>query len=130
MDELGELERHLTPGEVRFLELLRTERPWLDVWLHQDDDGAPWLCVSHDFSRTRWFSRKSWILRTLRLDFDGELIEGGWSPAALNWDHGVRARSAGIDFASPDGITLRGDVEELAVAAGHWFDAHRARFSR
>jgi hypothetical protein len=43
-------------------------------------------------------------IRVLRLDFDGVEIKGGWSPACLNWDDGVRAGDAGIDTSSSEGI--------------------------
>ncbi len=79
----------------------------------------PIVCVSHDFSE------HGSIRDTLRLDFDGSEVLGGWSPASLNWDDGVRATAAGIDVDGPDGIRRTGPVEQLADAAGAWFDGHR-----
>ena len=39
---------------------------------------------------------------TLRLDYDGCDLRGGWSPSDLNWDDGVRADDARIDTSAPD----------------------------
>jgi hypothetical protein len=108
-----------TAVEDAFLTALLDGRPWLDVWLHEDDDGTPWVCVSHDFSE------HGSIRDTLRLDFDGSEVLGGWSPASLNWDDGVRATAAAIDVDGPDGLRRTGPVEQLADAAGAWFDGHR-----
>lgn len=58
-----------------FLSLLLHGRPGLDVWLHSDEDGTPWTCVSHDFTVA------GGIRDTLRLDFDGGCLLGRWSPA-------------------------------------------------
>jgi hypothetical protein len=61
------------------------------------------------------------------LDFDGREIKGGWSPAGLNWDDGVRAVDAEIEIESPDGVAFRADEpEELARVAGEWFEHHVA----
>jgi hypothetical protein len=122
VEDLGGLERPLTKDEAEFLSLLYTDRPWLDVWRHQDADGTPWLIVSHDFTRGKH------ILRTLRLDFDGTAIRGGWSPASLNWDDGVRAEEAEVDWRSSEGLGRTAPVADLAQAAGEWFDAHREAF--
>ncbi len=109
-----------TPAEDTFLSLLLDGRPRLDVWLHEDEDGTPWTCVSRDFSVA------GGIHDTLRLDFDGTSVLGGWSPANLNWDDGVRATAAGVDFQGPDGLRVTGSVEDLAAAAARWFDRHVA----
>ena len=34
------------------------------------------------------------VRKTLRLDYDGHSLRGGWSPAFLSWDDGVRAADA------------------------------------
>jgi hypothetical protein len=106
-----------TLAEDEFLQRLLPGRE-LDVWLHADSDGVPWLIVSHDFTSDRG------IIGTLRLDFNGSRIEGGWSPACLNWDAGVRAEAAGVDTGPPEGIEAEGSPTELAVLAAVWFDAH------
>jgi hypothetical protein len=113
LEEFGGDERELTAAESLFLHTLLLGRPWLDVWLHADDDGTPWLIVSLDLPR-----------KTLRVDFDGGMIAGGWSPASLNWDSGVRAAEAEVETASLDGISASSsDVVELAVLARAWFAA-------
>lgn len=68
----------------------------MDYWLHADADDVPWLLVSTDFVVA------GAVRDTLRLDFDAAGVRGGWSPAFLNWDDGVRAQTAGIDVAGPD----------------------------
>lgn len=89
------------------------------VWPHVDQDGSAWLCVSRDFTAD------GAIVRTLRVDFDGSGVRGGWSPAALNWDDGVRAEEAGVDVAPPDGILVEtSDPDAAADLVAQWFDAH------
>jgi len=112
-----------TQAEQEFLTLLLDGRPWLDVWLHQDVRGE-WACVSYDFSRD------GVVVDTLRLDFDGSTVRGGWSPANLNWDDGVRAAEAGIDFDGSDGLNATGSAPDLAAAAGVWFDGHRQAWQK
>lgn len=108
-----------TEAEAEFLAVLLLEQPGLDVWEHTTPEGQPWLIVSRDFSED------GKIRDTLRLDFDGRAIRGGWSPAFLNWDDGVPAGEAGIDVGPPDGIDLQhGSPAELAEAAAAWFDRH------
>jgi hypothetical protein len=69
--------------------------PGLGYWLHEDGDGTPWLLVSFDFTEGN-------VVRgTLRLDFDATGITGGWSPAFLNWDDGIRCAIAGISTVAP-----------------------------
>jgi len=66
----------------------------------------------------------------LRLDFDERGIRGGWSPASLNWDDGVRAEEARIDVSGPDGVRYLADgasVEDLARRAAEWFTAPKTR---
>jgi hypothetical protein len=112
-----------TPEESQFLDALhRDGGPPLDVWPRADDDGTPWLCISLDVMK------EGAVWRTLRLDFDGATLKGGWSPSCLNWDDGVRADDAGIDASPPDGIHRVGLTPEVAAALAHaWFDDHRRR---
>lgn len=112
-----------TPEEAVFLARLLRHRPHLDCWRHTTPDGKPWLIVSRDFVENNV------IHDTLRLDFDGRTIKGGWSPAFLNWDDGVPATEAGIDLSPPDGIDLTSDsVEQLAITAAAWFRDHESRW--
>ena len=93
--------------------------PAFDVWLHNDTDGTPWMIVSVSFTE------EDVIRKTLRLDFDGHSICGGWSPANLNWDDGVRAEDAEVDTGPPDGIYLRGEpLGALAESAATWLGRH------
>lgn len=124
VQEDGGPRQRRTRDEEAFLSALLRDRPWLDVWLHEDEDGTPWACVSYDFSRD------GAVVKTLRLDFDGGEVLGGWSPAALNWDDGVRARAAGMDVHDADVLCQTGDATSLADAAGRWFDRHRAAWER
>jgi hypothetical protein len=110
-----------TDGETKFAGTLLTLMPGLDLWLHADDDGTPWLCVSRDFVVDRT------VCDTLRLDFDAAGIRGGWSPASLNWDGGIRAEAAGIDLRTPEGIdrSLGNQTpQHLAMIAAKWFGRH------
>jgi len=111
-----------TPREEAFLRQLLKSRS-LDVWLHEDEAGR-WLLVSKDVVEG------GTIRATLRLDYDGSRIEGGWSPACLNWDDGVRARDAGVDIQGPDGIEADGPPELLAELAARWFDDSAPRPQR
>jgi hypothetical protein len=113
-----------TPEEAAFISQLSSLRLALDYWLHVAADGSPWVIVSHDFVV------KDRILDTLRLDFDGRAIRGGWSPAYLNWDDGVSAVDAGIDTNPPDGISVDGTPEELGRAASLWFERHIIRWPK
>ncbi len=77
------------------------------------------MIVSHDFVVG------GGIRDTLRVDYDGSSLRGGWSPANLNWDSGVRAQDAQIDTTPPDGISMDNvDPERAAAAAAKWFTAH------
>ena len=99
--------------------------PGLDYWLHEDDDGSPWLLVSEDFCIGNT------IGDTLRLDFDATGMRGGWSPAFLNWDDGVRAETAAINTNGPDGMMVAAadrSPAELARVAADWFTGHRRRW--
>jgi hypothetical protein len=83
------------PREDAFLGQLL--KGWsLDVWLHEDGEGQ--CLLSKDFVND------GAVRATLRLDYDGSRIEGGWSRACLNWDDGVRAKEAGDDTRGLDGI--------------------------
>jgi hypothetical protein len=112
-----------TPAETAFAAALDELLPHLDYWLHEDDDRTPWLLVSYDFIEDNH------VHDTLRLDFDAAGIKGGWSPAFLNWDDGVRCALARISTAPPDGIDITSppvspaDLPQLAAA---WFGHHQA----
>jgi hypothetical protein len=95
----------------------------MQFWFHETPDGTPWIIASWDFVVD------DCIHDTLRVDFDGKRILGGWSPACLNWDDGVAAEEAGIDTSPPDGIVLEGTPEELAEAAIRYFEDHIARWA-
>jgi hypothetical protein len=118
--------RELAPAEQAFLQRLLVDHPpYLDVWLHTKADGTPWILISFDFVEA------GAVRDTLRLDFDGGSIAGGWSPSSLNWDDGVRAEAANIPLDPPDGINLGGRTPaELADAARAWFDEHYSRWTR
>ncbi|MGK3208471.1 hypothetical protein [Amycolatopsis sp. MEPSY49] len=114
----GQREGEPTQAELAFATSLNALLPRLDYWLHADDDGTPWLLVSLDLIEGRTVSA------TLRLDFDGRGIRGGWSPSCLNWDDGVRAEEALIDLTGPDGLVFPANgasVEDLARHAAEWF---------
>ncbi|MEU8418738.1 hypothetical protein AB0C24_38555 [Amycolatopsis japonica] len=116
----GQREGEATRAERAFAMSLDTLVPGLDYWLHADDDGTPWLLVSQDIVEG------DAVRDTLRLDFDARGIRGGWSPACLNWDDGVRAEEALIDLSGPDGLHYLADrapVEDLARRAAAWFTA-------
>jgi hypothetical protein len=107
-----------TSAERTFLRVLCSRIPALMVRLH-GTDADPWLCVALDFSE------ENQVRDTLRLDFDGSTIAGGWSPSFLNGDDGVRAHDAGVDTGPPDGIqTSDRSPEELAEVAAAWFQRH------
>jgi hypothetical protein len=91
----------------------------LQDWYHADEDGTPWMTVSHDFVRD------GAVTATLRCDYDGTRLLGGWSPALLNWDDGVRALDAGVVTAPPDGLDARvSDPGTAAAVAAAWFASH------
>jgi hypothetical protein len=94
----------------------------LQDWYHNDADGAPWLMVSYDFTNA------GWITGTLRLDFDGARLVGGWSPAALNWDAEMRAEDAGIVIQEPEGLSVAvSSPSQAADVAARWFRLHIQR---
>jgi hypothetical protein len=116
-------DREPTATERIFFDELSALVPGLHDWYHDDPDGTPWTLISHDFMVG------GGIRDTLRLDYDGKDLRGGWSPASLNWDSGVRAGDAQIDTTPPDGLS-RDDVEpkEAAAIAAKWFAAHIAKW--
>ncbi len=108
------IDRPRTHAEHEFLSALLPQIH-LHIWLHQDPDGSPWLIASCDLHGHRGSA-------TLRLDFDGTSILGGWSPSGLNWDDGVRGRDAGLGGDSADEIFLQDpDPAVLASNAAAWF---------
>jgi hypothetical protein len=112
-----------TPAEVAFAEALDALLPRLNYWLHEDADGTPWLLVSFDFAEGNV------VHDTLRLDFDAGGIKGGWSPASLNRDDGVRCALAGVGTAPPEGIDITSPPAspiELPQRAAAWFQHHQA----
>jgi hypothetical protein len=118
----GDRRREPTPAEAGFAEALDALMPHLDYWLHEDGDGTPWLLVSCDFIEG------DVVHDTLRLDVDADGIKGGWSPAFLNWDDGVRCAIAGISTAAPDGIDITSppaSPADLPPRAAAWFVYHQ-----
>ena len=114
-----------TASERAFFEELSAHMPGLQDWYHEDPDGTPWMLVSHDSVVG------GAVTATLRVDYDGTNLRGGWSPAYLNWDDGVRARDAQIDTTPPNGLRVD-DVEpgRAAVVTARWFAEHIARRNR
>ncbi|MDQ6941585.1 MAG: hypothetical protein M3169_03610 [Candidatus Eremiobacteraeota bacterium] len=111
-----------TEQEAIFIRELAATNSELQWYPHDAKDGSPWLIVSYDMVVGHT------ILDTLRLDYDGECIRGGWSPAFLNWDDGVPAIEAGIELSPPDGIERHGTPSDLARIAAEWFADHIARW--
>jgi hypothetical protein len=111
--------------EIFFREMQR-RIPELQDWYHEDPDGGPWMLVSYDFLEG------SAVRETLRVDYDGTQLRGGWSPSCLNWDDGVRAAEALIDTGPPDGLSidLASDPRQAAAIASAWFQAHIERWNR
>lgn len=106
-----------SPEEFRFFEALSARVPDLQDWYHQDSDGSLWMCVSFDFIEG------SSIAATLRLDYDGHRLRGGWSPGFLNWDDGVRAEEAGVETSAPEGLAQDVESPEMAARlAALWFE--------
>ncbi|MCR6488866.1 hypothetical protein M8542_39165 [Amycolatopsis sp. OK19-0408] len=108
----GSSDRPPTDRERDFMAALDALLPGLDYWLHADDDGTPWLMVSLDLVED------DRITAVLRLDFDDRGMRGGWSPGDLNWDDGLRAETAGVEFRGPDGIEAAAGDPARAAA---WF---------
>ncbi|MEV4344595.1 hypothetical protein AB0J83_08980 [Actinoplanes sp. NPDC049596] len=112
-----------TAEESAFFAELARQLPDVQDWYHQDDAGTLWMITSYDFAHGNQ------IHKTLRLDYDGKSLRGGWSPSCLNWDDGVRADDALIDTTGPDGLRLDcvDPTIDAAVAAG-WFWRHVDRW--
>ncbi len=107
-----------TSGELAFLSELASRFP-VDDWYHQDDDGTLWMIVSRDFVTN------GSVTATLRLDYDGRTMRGGWSPSGLNWDDGVRASDALIDTSTNDGLQVDCVEPQLdGIVAAAWFARH------
>jgi hypothetical protein len=114
-----------TPDERAFFDELLRHVPGLDDWYHEDPDGTLWMVASYDFVVDNC------VRKTLRLDYDGRNLRGGWSPACLNWDDGVRADDALIDTTPPDGLRIDEVSSNAAVdAASAWFKEHIERWYR
>lgn len=114
-------EEEPTPNETAFVQAVRRRVPEVQDWYHHDADGL-WVIVSLDLPIDGVA-----ILETWRCDFDGKTLHGGRSPGFLNWDDGVRADAANIDFKGPLGLNIR--VDDLTVAANQaasWFIARMA----
>ena len=111
--------------EIFFQEMCR-HLPELQDWYHQSPDGEPWMVVSYDFVEG------GAVRETLRVDYDGEHLRGGWSPSCLNWDDGVRAAEALIDTGPPEGLSidLASDPWEAAAIACTWLQGHIDRWNR
>ncbi|MFG1916651.1 hypothetical protein [Micromonospora sp. NPDC048898] len=111
-----------TADETAFFTALAKLVPDVQDWYHQDEDGTLWMIASYDLLR------ENRIHQTLRLDYDGKNLRGGWSPACLNWDDGVRADDALINTAGPAGLRLDCvDPTTDAAAAAAWFHRHLNR---
>jgi len=108
--------------EARFFRELSRRVRGLDEWYHQDADGTPWMLVSYTCGPV------GVAVGTLRLDYDGWDLRGGWSPSDLNWDDGVRATDAQVDTGPPDGLSVDCvTCEEAVEIAAEWFGRHIAR---
>ncbi|WP_069161111.1 hypothetical protein [Nocardia altamirensis] len=110
-----------TPDEEAFFTSLSARVPGVDDWYHCDEDGTPWMVASLDFITDNF------IAAVLRVDYDGQHLRGGWSPACLNWDDGVRAADS-VDTSPPDGLIVD-NVAPLRAAdiAAEWFIDIRER---
>lgn len=116
----GRRESGPTQLEERFASMLAAKVGDLQFWLHEDD-GVPWMIVSLDQMEGQH------VVRTLRLDFDAAGARGGWSKGLLNWDDGVRAERAEVEFEGESGLVLRSDaesLESLSDKAAVWFLQH------
>jgi len=114
-----------TAEQASFFAELRARIPELMDWYRRDADGKPWMIVSYDFMAG------DLVVATLRLDYDGRNLRGGWSPESVTPDDAARATDRGIDTGLPDGLCVD-DVSPEAAAqiATGWFLAHIARRHR
>jgi len=104
-----------TAAEVTFIRALAAKVPDVHVHLHEPAD-LPWLVASVDIVD------HGRIVATPRVDFYGDRLLGGLSPADFNWDDSVSADQAGIDPNDSMGLPVgSGRAEELADAAANWF---------
>jgi hypothetical protein len=112
------------PHEVAFFQVLIERIPGADDWYHKDDDGTLWMTASYDFVAGRA------VRKTLRVDYNGQSLRGGWSPGYLNWDDGVHAETAGVDTSPPEGLRVDGvkSPHAAAVIAADWFRWHLQRW--
>ena len=116
-------DRAPTGQEASFFAALCDRVPNLQDWYHTDADGTPWMIVSYDLVVDNV------VRATLRLDYDEQTLRGGWSPACLNWDDGIRAVEAGIDTDAPDGLLIRDPADpETTTIATTWFTERIARW--
>ncbi len=105
-----------TEAEAAFLGLVLDRIDGLDVWPRELKDGTPWLLLSLDLPLNG-----SHIEAVARLDFMGDTVRGGYSPAFLNWDSELTAGEAGIEVSGPAGLDLTDSVETLAAETVRWF---------
>lgn len=77
------------------------------------------MVASHDFVAN------DAVHATVRADYDGRNLRGGWSPACLNGDDGVRAADALIDTTAPEGLHLDNIAPpDAAATAAAWLTTH------
>jgi hypothetical protein len=120
-EKLGGLREEPTARELEFIEQLEkhTSPPYFDLWLHTSSENKPWLLVSMSYIN------EGVVNKTLRLDFDGNCITGGWSLHNLNGDDGVPAALAGVSIDPPDGIFATNlPPADLGIIAAEWFRCH------
>lgn len=105
-----------TSTESVFFDRLSVLVPAAQDWYHADEDGALWMTALFD-DMVDGVMEATW-----RIDFDGQELVGGRSPACLNWDDGVRGRATGMSLEPPDGLVANvSSPDEAAQAAAEWF---------
>jgi hypothetical protein len=77
-----------TAEQASFFAELSACIPELMDWYRRDADGTPWMIVSYDFMAG------DLVVATLRLDYDGRNLRGGWSPASVTPDDAARGMHA------------------------------------
>ena len=106
-----------TSTESAFFDRLSALVPDAQDWYHADEDGTLWMTASFD-DMVDGVMAATW-----RIDFDGQELIGGRSPANLNWDDGVRGRATGMSLEPPDGLVAKvSSAGEAAQVAAEWFD--------
>jgi hypothetical protein len=106
-----------TPTELAFFDRLKSVVPDVQDWYHVDDDETLWMTASYD-DMVNGVMATTW-----RVDFDGHELVGGRSPANMNWDDGVRARSTGMSTEPPDGFVAKvSSAKDAAQIAADWLD--------